>query len=286
MMALAGVPVLSGFWSKDEILHAASVWSISRWPFYLGLFGALLTAFYMTRQMCYVFLGRYRDPDVSSETHSSHSQHPPHESPSVMTIPLMILAFFAVLLGFIGTPAWPWFHGYLTGHNPSLNLGNLFDGMTIAMMLGSTAVVVIGIGLAWRLYGPQPVRSAEEPDILERMRPEVFSALRNKFYVDELYEATVIRFNDWGAWACDWLDRWVWSGAVRLVSYVVLGFSWLNRFFDEYVVNLGFDQGCRQIRKGGGFMSGLQKGQVQQYLRVIGIALTALLLLLTWGFGQ
>src|SRR6266481_4196846 len=61
MMALAGVPVFfSGFWSKDEILHAAHIWPVSHWPFYLGLFGALLTAFYMTRQVCYVFFGQSR----------------------------------------------------------------------------------------------------------------------------------------------------------------------------------------------------------------------------------
>ncbi len=286
MMALSGVPVLAGFWSKDDILHAASVWSVSRWPFYLCLFAALLTAFYMTRQVCYVFLGRYRSSDAMSATPSSHGHHLPHESPSVMTIPLMILAFCAVLLGLIGTPAWPWFEGYLNGHHPSLSLGNLFESGTIQMMLISTAIVFIGVGLAWRLYGSRGVESPEGSDILERAGPEVFSVLRNKFYVDELYEATVIRFNAWAGWVCDWFDRWVWTGAVRLISYLVLGFSWLNRLFDEYVINLGFDQGCQQVKNGGQLMSSLQKGQVQLYLRVIGMALTALLLVLTWGIGQ
>lgn len=286
MMALSGVPVLAGFWSKDDILHAASVWSVSRWPFYLCLFAALLTAFYMTRQVCYVFLGRYRSSDALSANSSSHGHHLPHESPSVMTIPLMILAFCAVLLGLIGTPVWPWFEGYLSGHHPSLSLGNLFESGTIQIMLISTAVVFIGIGLAWRLYGSRAVAGSEDPDILERARPEVFSVLRNKFYVDELYEATVIRFNAWAGWVCDWFDRWVWTGAVRLLSYLVLGFSWLNRLFDEYVINLGFDQGCQQVKNGGQMMSSLQKGQVQLYLRVIGMALTALLLVLTWGIGQ
>jgi NADH-quinone oxidoreductase subunit L len=60
MLALAGVPFFAGFWSKDEILHAAIGWPVTRLPFYLGLAGALLTAFYMTRQVCYVFLGEYR----------------------------------------------------------------------------------------------------------------------------------------------------------------------------------------------------------------------------------
>src|SRR5580765_7877130 len=61
MMALSGVPLfLSGFWSKDEILHAAHGWTVSHWPFYLGLIGVLLTAFYMTRQICFVFFGQSR----------------------------------------------------------------------------------------------------------------------------------------------------------------------------------------------------------------------------------
>src|SRR6266851_10144483 len=61
MLALSGFPLLfSGFWSKDEILHAAHGWPVSRGPFYLGAFGALLTAFYMTRQVCYVFFGSFR----------------------------------------------------------------------------------------------------------------------------------------------------------------------------------------------------------------------------------
>src|SRR5205807_878036 len=61
MMALCGVPLFfSGFWSKDEVLHTAWLWQPSKWPFALGVFGALLTAFYMTRQVCYVFFGQSR----------------------------------------------------------------------------------------------------------------------------------------------------------------------------------------------------------------------------------
>ena len=101
--------------------------------------------------------------------------------------------------------------------------------------------------------------------------------------MDEFYDATIIRFNAWCGWLANELDYWVWNGSVLAVSYVVLGLSWVNRFFDEYVVNLGFDQGCREIRRGGGLLSHLQNGQVQNYLRVIGVALAALFLFLMWG---
>jgi NADH-quinone oxidoreductase subunit L len=67
------------------------------------------------------------------------------------------------------------------------------------------------------------------------------------------------------------------------VGYAVLGLSWVTRFFDEYAVNLGFDQGCDEIRRGGGWLSRLQNGQAQNYLRVIGVALAALFLFLMWG---
>jgi NADH-quinone oxidoreductase subunit L len=101
--------------------------------------------------------------------------------------------------------------------------------------------------------------------------------------VDEVYETSVIRFNAWGARACDWLDYWVWNGVVQLLSLMVVGFAWLNRLLDEYVVNPGFDEGCRRLTKGGSLMSGLQSGSVQTYLRLIGVALTVLVLFLVWG---
>src|ERR1035437_4490403 len=107
MLALAGFPLFfSGFWSKDEILHAAHGWSVSQIPFYLGCTGALFTAFYMTRQVALVFFGSYRGRQeksahghsAKSHSHSSSHSHDPHESPAVMTVPLIILAGFAILL--------------------------------------------------------------------------------------------------------------------------------------------------------------------------------------------
>ena len=99
MMALAGVPFLfSGFWSKEAILHAAHGWQVSHLPFFAGLAAVVLTAFYMTRLVAETFLGRPRGDDAA------HA----HESPAVMTVPLVLLAACAVLLGFLGTPWWPW----------------------------------------------------------------------------------------------------------------------------------------------------------------------------------
>ena len=119
MLALCGFPlVFSGFWSKDGILEAAQHSDVSKGPFYLLVFGALLTAFYMTRQVCYVFFGYWRGHETA------------HESPKVMTLPLAILAFFAIALGVIGTPAWPWFHAFLEGRAASLRSPRAFRAGT------------------------------------------------------------------------------------------------------------------------------------------------------------
>jgi NADH-quinone oxidoreductase subunit L len=287
MMALSGVPIFfSGFWSKDEILHAAHRWPVSSVPFYLGVFGALLTAFYMTRQMFYVFAGTNRGGSEAHGEHAGHA-HEPHESPAVMTIPLVILAVFAVVLGFFGTPAWPWFQNYLTGEHAASGLGELFRPDILFTLSLSTAVVAAGLWLGWRLYGRDPIQPAGEPDVLERpdhpVMHDVFTWLKHKLYVDELYEATIIRFNAWCARACSGLDQYCWNSLVMLAGYLVVGLSWVNRAFDEFVINLGFDAGCGGVGLGGRLLSRLQTGRVQDYLRVIGVALAALALFLMWG---
>jgi NADH-quinone oxidoreductase subunit L len=294
MLALCGFPLLfSGFWSKDAILHAAMTWNISRVPFYLGSFGALLTAFYMTRQVYYVFFGESRMAggqhlsDTSYPAVVEHQQHgtpaSPHESPFVMTMPLVILAAFAILLGVIGTPAWPWFDAFLNGQPAILNMSGFLEGGILPVMLASSMIVFFGLGLGWWFYGRRPIASAEVPDVLERLQPQIFNLLRNKFYVDEFYQATFIRFNSWLARVSDWFDRWIWNGAVWAVSYFVLGLSWAARFADTYVVNPGFDEGCHTVTLGGRLLSRLQNGRTQNYLRLVGVAFAVLVAFLIWS---
>ncbi len=314
MLALSGFPLFfSGFWSKDEILHAAHHWPVSPIPFLLGCAGALLTAFYMTRQVALVFFGQRRTGVApvsnleaaqaehgSVDTHQkfqtslqgSHQEslrqagslsYEPHESPAVMTVPLVILAVIAVLLGFVGTPAWPWFGGFLNGDPAGFNFSRLIESGTLGLMLASAVIVFTGLGLGWWLYGKRLRKTVEEPDVLQVAQPALFRLLENKYFVDEFYEATIIRFNAWAASAADFLDRWIWGGMVLLVTWVTLGLSWFYRFTDEFVVNLGFDAGCETLREGGGEISSWHTGRVQTYLRVIGVALVVLVLFLIWG---
>jgi NADH-quinone oxidoreductase subunit L len=293
MLALSGFPLFfSGFWSKDEILHHAHEWSVSQIPFYLGCAGALFTAFYMARQVALVFFGQYRGRPADSHAEARLHGNPesaahaadhgaPHESPAVMTVPLILLAVFAVLLGVIGTPAWPWFAGYMRGEATVLDWNKFSD--TAVLMVASSVIVLTGLTLGWFLYGRRQRKTVEEKDVLEAAQPALFTLLQNKYYIDELYEHTVIRFNALAARACDFLDTWIFGGLVLLVSYAALGCSWLSRTMDEKLVNGGFDAGCESLRDAGGGLSRLHSGRVQTYLRIIGVALVLLIVFLIWG---
>jgi NADH-quinone oxidoreductase subunit L len=292
MLALSGFPlVFSGFWSKDAILHAAHNWSVSQAPFYMATLAALLTAFYMTRQVCYVFLGSLRLPSHGpvphDEPHSEDTQHHgaghPHESPAVMTAPLVILAVCAILLGLIGTPAWPWFQSFLEGHAvaPTTHEPGL-----IAVMLTSSAIALLGIFLGWLIYGRQPAIQVDTPDVLDRHAPRTFRLLHHAWYIDALYAATFVRLTRWLAYLADILDRFLFNGVVQAVSFGVLALAWLDSFFDNYIVNFGFDTGWRSVSLSGRALAALQGGRVQAYLRYIGLALVALVIFLLWGVAR
>jgi NADH-quinone oxidoreductase subunit L len=267
MLALCGFPLLSGFWSKDGILGAAHGWGPSHWPYFLLVFGALLTAFYMTRQVSYVFFGNWRG--------HGHA----HESPAVMTVPLAILAFFAVTLGAIGTPSWPWFRAFLESRATA---GIESEPGVMALMVTSSVIVLIGLGLGWLIYGNKTVQ-AEDKDALERAVPPVWAVLRDKFYVDELYGATVIAFYGWWAKVADWLDRRVWGGIVAGVAFLFRGWAHLNRLIDVNWVDGGFDKGCEELANGGGLLARVQNGRVQTYLRLLALAVVILAAILIWS---
>ena len=271
MLALCGFPlVFSGFWSKDAILEAAHNSAYIKGPYYLLIFGAVLTAFYMTRQVSYVFFGKWR----------GHGH--PHESPRVMTVPLAILALFAVALGAIGTPAWPWFRAFLEGHAASIDIHTLFEADFAKLLATSTVIVFLGLGLGWLLYGnksPKP----EEPDALEKTAPAIWAALRDRLYVDELYSVTVIAFYYRWASVADWLDRRVWGGIVAAVAWVFKMSAQFNRLLDMHGVDGTFDKACEELSTGGGIVSRVQNGRAQTYLRILAFAVIALAAILIWS---
>ena len=222
-LALAGIIPFAGFWSKDEILLDASL----HYPFiYLLLsVAAFLTAFYMGRQIWMVFFG---EPRHEAAAHAE-------ESPRVMTVPLMVLAFLSIVGGALNLP----FEGF---HN----LGHwleytLHEVESLPLDLGvagiSTVLAVVAIYVSWLIYGRNPLR-AGEVDPLKRRLGAVFTGAQNKWYVDELYHAIIVTpfvkisefladVIDWRFWH-DWFHETVIAGTYNWLSHIAL-----NRYADQ-----------------------------------------------------
>jgi NADH-quinone oxidoreductase subunit L len=288
-LALCGFPFLfSGFWSKDAILHAAYGWSISRVPFYLCAIGALFTAFYMTRQVCYVFFGKRRkDPAperiAPAETEVSDAHDAAHESPAAMTVPLGLLALIAILLGILGTPAWPWLQAFLEMRSIRPDLRQLVEDGLPQLMLESSLLVFTGLGFGWWLYGRRPIVRAATPDALERLQPAVFRALQKGLYIDQIYKATIQRLAWWIANIANWFDEWLWAGIPAAVGVLAKGIGWIDYSVDRWVVDKGFDGGCNGVASSGRLLARLQDGRIQRYLQLAGAAVAGLALFLLLG---
>jgi NADH-quinone oxidoreductase subunit L len=171
-LAIAGIPPLSGFFSKDEIL-----WGAFDGPHAQPLLGAVgyvaafLTAFYMGRMLLLTFFGTCR---ADEET-----RHHLHESPAVMTLPLIVLALLSAAGGWIPVPA---LVERVVGHHGGSHA-------PLGMLLLATGVAVAGLGLAWLAYVARPAL----PERITRSLGGVYTLVRDKFRIDELYDAIVVR---------------------------------------------------------------------------------------------
>ena len=271
MMALSGVPlVFSGGWTKEEILHATAHWPRSHAPYYLILAGVILTALYMTRQMIYVFFGQTRSSSENA-----------HESPRVMTMPLIVLALCGIFFSVVLTPAWPWLHGYLTGEPVHFEIARLIQPMLVV----SLALVSAGVGLGFWMYRKAGVQDRNRPaeiDPLEYAQPALFRFLANKMWIDELYGRTVIGFSWMAARLSDWMDRYFWDGLVRGFGAMGQIFGIFTTSVDERGINAGVDKTTAGARGLGRLMSAAHSGQIQTYLGAVAIGMLALLLLYAW----
>ncbi|MEY2576471.1 MAG: NADH-quinone oxidoreductase subunit [Verrucomicrobiota bacterium] len=262
MMALSGVPLFfAGAWTKEEVLHATAHWPKSPVPYYLMLAGVVLTALYMTRQMIYVFYGDRRASEAA------------HESPAVMTRPLILLAICTIGLSAVLTPAWPWLHDYLSGETPHLDFSLLIQ----PMLFISLALVAGGIGLGVLIY-----RRAGVTDPLQQAQPALFRFLENKMWLDELYAHTVIALSKTAALVSNWMDRFVWDGFVRAVGAIGSLLGIFSAGVDERGINAGVDESAGGARGLGRLMSRFHSGQIQLYLGAVAVAVLALLLFYAW----
>jgi NADH-quinone oxidoreductase subunit L len=271
MMALSGVPLLfSGGWTKEEILDVTAHWPRSHAPYYLILAGVVLTALYMTRQIIYVFFGQRR----------SSSEHA-HESPRVMTMPLIVLALCTIFFSIVLTPAWPWLHGYLTGEPVHFEIARLIQPMFFV----SLALVSAGIGIGFWLYrkaGAQDRHRPAEIDPLEHAQPALFRFFANGMWIDELYDRTVVAFSWMAARLSDFLDRCFWDALVHGVGAVGQLFGMFTTSVDERGINAGVDETTAGTRGLGRLLSAAHSGQIQTYLSAVAIGMLALLLLYAW----
>jgi NADH-quinone oxidoreductase subunit L len=271
MMALSGVPLFfSGGWTKEEILHVTAHWPVSRLPYYFLLAGVVLTALYMTRQIIYVFFGDRR----------AASQHA-HESPRVMTMPLIVLAGCAILFSIILTPAWPWLHDYLSDEPARFKFARLIQPTLFLSLVLVGAGFALGIWM-YRKAGVQNRQRPADTDPLEFAQPQLFRFLENKMWIDELYAHTVVAFSWMSARLSDWMDRHFWDRLVRGFGAIGQLFGTFTASVDEHGINAGVDETTAGTRGLGRLMSSAHSGQIRTYLSVIAIGLLALLLFYAW----
>ena len=264
-LAISGIPPFSGFFSKDEILFRTFLQNRVLWL--AAVITAGMTAFYMFRLIFMTFSGRYRGPSwermthetdhgisdrdllASGHEHNSHDAwHGPHESPKIMTWPLLVLAIGAIVAGFVGVPT------ALLGSNaiehflePSFTSHVAVAGeqtvrhvtphashaVELGLMLLSVLVAAGGIALAYYLY----VRRLELPSQLSERFSGAHRILTNKYYVDELYDATAVGGTVSLAGASWRFDAGVVDGAVNGTGWITRASAWISHVFDKYVVD-------------------------------------------------
>jgi len=240
--ALAGVPPLAGFWSKDEIITMAfktghyGLWVVS-------MLTAVLTAFYMTRAVLLTFTGEYR------------GRGHPHESPPVMTGPLLVLATGSVFVGFLGAPQLnalfaDWVHFGPAKHEP------FSYGFAAVSILGAAAGLLAG----YRLYAQWRER---EP--LHALGP-AYTVLENKYYLDDIYLRGVVRPIQYTlSAAVSWFDRTVIDGIVNGVARLTRGISDGVHGFDLTVIDRAVNGIAQTAGFTGGILRYIQSGNVQRY---------------------
>ena len=270
-LSISGIFPFSGFWSKDEIVA-----STMRHPvfFILTLTIAFMTAFYMWRLCFMTFTGEPRD-----QQRFDHA----HESPRVMTWPLVFLAFLAVTSGWVGMP---WLHHgfssfvYAGAHAPE------HHAPSYALMIISLCVALSGIGLAYLIYYKKSI-SAEA--IGQRFRL-LYKLSFNKFYFDEIYQTVLInpimaiaRF----MWT---FDAGVIDGAVNSTARLTILWADLKQWFDTWIIDGAVNGAGWVICQIGNGLRFIQTGRVQDYALTIGamVVLFGLakfeLVYLEWGW--
>jgi NADH-quinone oxidoreductase subunit L len=269
-LALSGLPPFSGFFSKDEIL--VDEFETNKIGYTLLAIAAFFTAFYMGRQVWMVFFGKSRHEAAE------HAE----ESPLIMTVPLMILAFLSIFGGFLNLPEVHTFghwieYTYESFHNVHLHIPEF----SFLIAGSSTALALLAIFLSWFFYARKGGLQKDQPDPLKRYLGPVFTWLENKWYVDELYQFIIIRPYqkgsqflaerlDWDFWH-DWFHDIVLAGT----------FQWLTRVL-AIQIDLGIIDGIANglasiTQRSAGSMRRWQTGFVRNYALAVFVGVVVIL---------
>ncbi len=275
--ALSGFPfVTAGFWSKDEILGDA--WYNGHYIVFTVLcIAAFLTAFYTMRQISLTFFGK---PRTESAAHA-------HENVWTITLPLVVLSFFAIFAGFVGVHAKFPVLGELFGKNPFGHWVELalpeamipahfpFDWFPVIM---SIVVGVGGLTLGYLIYGRNPMQSADDVDPVKRLLGPIWTMLENKYYVDEFYYAAFIKPAHWIGETLTFkiIDRGIIDGVIHFVA----SFFWKagegSAAVEQVAIDAPPDRMADGVRWTGDAMKYVQTGRIQNYLMYTVIAIAAI----------
>jgi NADH-quinone oxidoreductase subunit L len=238
-LAIAGVPPFAGFWSKDAILLNAYDKSPVLWA--LGLVTALLTAYYMSRQVHLVFFGRERWREADRHDAGSAGVEP-HEAPWTMLVALVTLALLSVAGGALNLPFTPrlkvlehWLHPVFGSTLREVSVGS---GLEVGLALGSAAVALLGVALGLAAWRGRVERPALEPEVLRRA-----------WYVDEAVSALVAGpGTEVAEVLADKVDAGVIDGAVNGLAALVRGAgARLRRVQTGYVRNYALGVACGAV---------------------------------------
>jgi len=214
-LAIAGIFPFAGFWSKEAILGA--VYGAHRYDLlFIALLAAFFTAFYMFRLFFLTFAGEPR------------SKHEAHESPAVMTGPLLILALLAVVAGFVNTPYAPMLSDWLLSTGTGAAITSVFGdgGEHAAAWLQIVALVIsiLGVVLAYFMYGKKSIPSDTIPEAM----PWLYQLSYRKYFVDELYHYVIVRPLGWLGFILNAFDKYVVDGLVGLTAKITQGIGSLH----------------------------------------------------------
>jgi NADH-quinone oxidoreductase subunit L len=276
VLAIAGFPPLAGFFSKDEILWLAA--SNHHWGiWFAALCGAGMTAFYMFRQLFMTFYGECRA--------DHHTREHLHESPPVMTMPLVVLAIGAVFAGFIGLPAVLGGSQFAHWLEPVIHAHEEHHGshaLEWGLMALSVGIASLGAFLAYLMYR----RESLSPAIFTNLAGGVFYKLFDrKWYLDEIYQVLFVNGSLLLARALSAFDAYVVDGIVNGAATVTRFVSWLNGIFDNYVID-GIVNAIANITFwAGNKFRRVQTGNINSYLYgiLIAIALAIIVKIRYWS---